>query len=80
MTAGRDHAAERRSLIIGMASVVAAVVCFALSFSIIKWPGVKGSVIAWWRLVVSAVLWWALLVARRWRSGTPSATTRRWPP
>jgi drug/metabolite transporter (DMT)-like permease len=78
VTAGRDHAAERRSLIVGMASVVAAVVCFALSFSIIKWPGVKGSVIAWWRLVVSAVLWWALLVARRWRSGTPLPDRRAW--
>jgi hypothetical protein len=34
--------------------MVGAVTCFALSFSVIKWPGTSGAVIAWWRLVVSA--------------------------
>ena len=51
-----ETAPSRRPLLIGMFAVVASVMCFALSFSIIKWPGIPGSVIAWWRLVVSAVL------------------------
>jgi drug/metabolite transporter (DMT)-like permease len=61
----------RRSQTIGTLAVVGAVACFALSFSIVKWPRVPGSVIAWWRLLGSAVLWWILLVARRVRQGTP---------
>ena len=53
-----------------MLAVVGSVLCFAISFSIIKWPGIPGSVIAWWRLIGSAVLWWVLLVGRRMRTGT----------
>ena len=53
-----ESIAARRPLVIGMFAVVGSVICFALSFSIIKWPGIPGSVIAWWRLVASSVLWW----------------------
>src|SRR5262245_45761869 len=61
-----------------MFAVVASVMCFALSFSIIKWPGIPGSVIAWWRLVASSVLWWMLLVGRRVRAGTALPSKPVW--
>ena len=61
-----------------MLAVVASVMCFALSFSIIKWPGIPGSVIAWWRLVLSAVLWWMLLVGRRVRTGSALPSKPTW--
>jgi drug/metabolite transporter (DMT)-like permease len=61
-----------------MLAVVASVVCFALSFSIIKWPGIPGSVIAWWRLVASAVLWWVLLAGRRVRTGAALPSRPTW--
>lgn len=69
---------SRRSLVVGMLAVVASVVCFALSFSIIKWPDVPGSVIAWWRLIGSSTLWWLLLVSRRLRSGVPFPSLATW--
>ena len=47
MTTVNDPREALRSLVNGMLAVVASVMCFALSFSIIKWPGVPGSVIAW---------------------------------
>ena len=61
-----------------MLAVVASIVCFSLSFSIIKWPGIPGSVIAWWRLVVSSVLWWTLLVGRRLRTGAALPSKPAW--
>ena len=61
----------RRERLIGMLAVVGSVLLFALSLSVIKWPGIPGSVIAWWRLIGSSVLWWILLVARRARTGVP---------
>jgi drug/metabolite transporter (DMT)-like permease len=70
--------ATRRPLFVGMLAVVASVLCFALSFSIIKWPGIPGSVIAWWRLVVSSVLWWMLLVGRRVRTGVALPPKPAW--
>jgi drug/metabolite transporter (DMT)-like permease len=73
-----ETAPSRRPLLIGMFAVVASVMCFALSFSIIKWPGIPGSVIAWWRLVVSAVLWWMLLVGRRVRQGSALPSKATW--
>jgi drug/metabolite transporter (DMT)-like permease len=73
-----ETAPARRPLLIGMLAVVASVMCFALSFSIIKWPGIPGSVIAWWRLVVSAVLWWMLLVGRRVRQGSALPSKSTW--
>ena len=76
-TSDDDHA-RRRSLVVGMLAVVGSVLCFAISFSIIKWPGIPGSVIAWWRLVGSSVLWWCLLVGRRVRIGTPLPAAATW--
>ena len=67
--------AARRSVTLGMLAVVVAVMCFAISFSIIKWPGVSGSVVAWWRLLTSAILWWLILLVRHRRSGTAFPST-----
>lgn len=76
---------ERSPLPLGLLSVLAAALAFALSLSVIKWPGVPGSAIAWWRLVGSAVLWWIFLVGRHrltgrelphagaWRAAVPAA-------
>ena len=57
--------------------MVGAVTCFALSFSVIKWPGTSGAVIAWWRLVVSAVIWWVVLAVLRLR-GRPLPSRETW--
>ncbi len=61
-----------------MIAVIASVMCFAISFSIIKWPGISGSVIAWWRLIGAGVLWWLLLVGRRIRDNTPLPASSTW--
>lgn len=74
MSAGAD----RRPHTIGLLAVAAAVLCFSISYPILKWPGVPGSVIAWWRLVGSSVLWWVLLIVRRRRYATPLPTRATW--
>ncbi|HZB42901.1 MAG TPA: DMT family transporter [Ilumatobacter sp.] len=74
----KEPRSPRRALIVGMLAVVGSVVCFAISFSILKWPGTPGSVIAWWRLIGSAVLWWMLLVGRRLRTGAALPDARTW--
>lgn len=64
----------------GIGAVLSAVMLFALSLSIVKWPGVPGAVIAWWRLIGSSILWWVVLHVRRARNGTPlpsRATVRK---
>jgi RarD protein len=58
--------------------MLASVTCFALSFSVIKWPGTSGAVIAWWRLAVSTGLWWALLLVRRRRTGRALPSRDTW--
>jgi drug/metabolite transporter (DMT)-like permease len=65
------RAIERSSNVLGLGAVVASVMLFAVSLSVIKWPGIPGSAIAWWRLVGSSVLWWAFLIGRRRRTGAP---------
>ncbi len=63
---------------LGLIAVFAAVLSFAISLSVVKWPGIPGSVIAWWRLIGSSVLWWMFLVARRQRSGNALPTLEAW--
>ena len=60
-----DAAPHRSQRLLGLAAVVAAIVCFGLSSGIIKWPGAPGSVIAWWRLIGSSILWWSLVAILR---------------
>jgi drug/metabolite transporter (DMT)-like permease len=67
-----------RNHTLGLAAVLIAVLSFAISLSVIKWPGTPGSVIAWWRLVGSSVLWWAILFARRRRTGRPLPSLETW--
>jgi len=72
------RSAEATARRLGLMAVLGAVTCFAISYSVIKWPGTSGAVIAWWRLVVSTVIWWALLwCRRRWR-GSPLPDRRTW--
>lgn len=68
----------RRTRLVGIGAVLSAVMLFALSLSIIKWPGVPGSVIAWWRLIGSSILWWVVLHARRRRTGRPLPSRATW--
>lgn len=70
--------ARRDSRPLGLAAVLTAVSCFALSLSVIKWPGVPGSVIAWWRLIGSTILWWVVLLVRRRRTGRPLPSREMW--
>lgn len=70
--------AHRSPRSLGLLAVVGSVFCFAISFGLIKWPGVPGSVIAWWRLVGSAVLWWSLLAGLRSRAGRPFPSLAVW--
>ncbi len=75
----RPPGADVRARTLGLFAVLGAIVCFALSFSILKWPRVPGAVIAWWRLVGSSILWWFVLSFRRHRTGIalPSGDTVR---
>lgn len=63
---------------LGLLAVVGSIMCFAVSFGIIKWPGIPGSVIAWWRLIGSALLWWLLVLGLRIRSGRPMPSRAVW--
>jgi drug/metabolite transporter (DMT)-like permease len=73
-----DDDPGRRQRTVGLLAVVGAILCFAISFGVIKWPGVPGAVIAWWRLVGSAVLWWTLLVSLRVTRGRPLPSRAVW--
>jgi len=63
---------------LGLLAVFTAALTFAISLSVVKWPGVPGSVIAWWRLIGSAILWWAFLAIRKHRTGRPMPTLAEW--
>jgi len=58
--------------------VLAAALAFAISLSIVKWPGIPGSVIAWWRLIGSALLWWVFLEVRKHRTGRALPSLADW--
>ena len=75
---GRPKLAARTPYALGLLAVFTAALSFALSLSIVKWPGVPGSVIAWWRLTGSALLWWIFLVVRRRRTGRALPTLDVW--
>ena len=68
----------RDSRVVGLLAVFGSVVCFSLSYSVLKWPKVPGSVVAWWRLVGSSILWWIVLLIRRSRTGRPLPTRATW--
>ncbi|MDA3033370.1 MAG: hypothetical protein O3B90_13790, partial [Actinomycetota bacterium] len=72
------NAVSRRAHTIGLLAVFSSVMCFSLSFAIIKWPGVSGSALAWWRLIGSTVIWWVMLLIRRHRTGRPLPSRATW--
>jgi len=69
------HGPDRR--LVGILCVLAGVLCFSSSSSMVKWAGVSGAAIAFWRLFLSAILWWIVLAVRRGRTGVrpPSGAT-----
>ena len=78
---GRQSASDRvprRPRTLGLVAVIAAALSFAISLSVVKWPGIPGSVIAWWRLIGSSLLWWAFLIVRRQRTGRSLPTLAAW--
>ena len=75
---GRPKLASRTPYALGLLAVFTAALSFAISLSIVKWPGVPGSVIAWWRLTGSALLWWIFLLVRRHRTGRAFPTLDVW--
>jgi drug/metabolite transporter (DMT)-like permease len=70
--------APRTPQTLGLLAVFTAALTFAISLSVVKWPGVPGSVIAWWRLIGSAALWWVFVLIRRRRTGRPLPTLTEW--
>jgi len=73
-----DHQSSTSPRSLGLLAVVTSILCFAISFGIIKWPGVPGAVIAWWRLVGSALLWWILILSLRTTRQRPLPSKRVW--
>lgn len=74
----RPALASRTPYAFGLLAVFTASLAFALSLSVVKWPGAPGSVIAWWRLTLSAMLWWTFLLVRRHRTGRALPTRDVW--
>jgi drug/metabolite transporter (DMT)-like permease len=63
---------------IGIVAMVAAVLAFSSSSTIIKWAEVPGSVLAFWRMLLAVVLWWGVVVIRRARTGQPPPSRSTW--
>ena len=56
---------------IGVLAMVAAVLAFSSSSTIIKWAEVPGSVLAFWRMILAVALWSVVVAVRRIRNGQP---------
>jgi drug/metabolite transporter (DMT)-like permease len=56
---------------IGVLAMVAAVLAFSSSSTIIKWAEVPGSVLAFWRMILAVALWSVVVAVRRARTGHP---------
>jgi drug/metabolite transporter (DMT)-like permease len=63
---------------VGILAVVAAVLAFSSSSTVIKWAGVPGSVLAFWRMIIAVVLWWSVVAVRRKRTGQPPPSRDTW--
>ena len=68
-----------RRVPLGILLVLAAVLTFSSSSSIVKWADTPGSVLAFWRMIGAIILWWVVIGARRALTGrrAPSAATWR---
>jgi drug/metabolite transporter (DMT)-like permease len=63
---------------LGIVLVLAAVLTFSSSSSIVKWADIPGSVLAFWRMIGAVVLWWAVISIRRIVKGKPAPTAETW--
>ena len=54
-----------RRVPLGILLVLAAVLTFSSSSSIVKWADTPGSVLAFWRMIGAIILWWVVIGARR---------------
>ena len=63
---------------IGILLVLAAVLTFSSSSSIVKWADTPGSVLAFWRMIGAIVLWWVVVGGRRVLDGTAPAECATW--
>ncbi len=79
-TATRSRRVLRRASFapIGILAIVAAVLAFSSSSTLVKWSETPGSVVAFWRMLISVVLWWAVIATRRARTGRPPPSTETW--
>jgi drug/metabolite transporter (DMT)-like permease len=80
VTASTVTSALRRPafLPIGILAMVAAVLAFSSSSTLVKWSDTPGSVVAFWRMLASVALWWIVIVGRRARTGRPVPSQRTW--
>ena len=83
MTAGAPVASRRVIRMggrapVGILAMVAAVLLFSGSSTLVKWADTPGSVVAFWRMLISVVLWWIVIVGRKARTGRPAPTRRTW--
>jgi drug/metabolite transporter (DMT)-like permease len=62
----------------GIIAMVAAVLVFSCSSTLVKWADTPGSVVAFWRMLISVVLWWVVIVGRKVRTGRPAPSRRTW--
>ncbi|MGH9269803.1 MAG: DMT family transporter [Ilumatobacteraceae bacterium] len=67
-----------RSVPLGIVLVLAAVLTFSSSSSIVKWADTPGSVLAFWRMIGAVLLWWAVIAVRRTVKGAPPPAARTW--
>ena len=74
-----DHVRSGAHLTVGILLVLAAVLTFSSSSSIVKWADTPGSVVAFWRMIGAIVLWWVVIGGRRVATGRrpPSGATWR---
>jgi len=71
-----DAIARQRS--IGVLAVLAAVLFFSISSTLIKWADAPGPAIAFWRMVVAVGAWWTVLLIHHLRTGAPLPSRETW--
>lgn len=74
----RAVAGRATRLPIGIVAVLAAVLTFSSSSSIVKWADTPGSVLAFWRMIGAVALWWLVIAGRRALTGRPLPTAATW--
>ena len=62
----------------GILAVLAGVLCFSSSSSLVKWSDTNGAAVAFWRLFLSALAWWVIVGVRWARTGQPAPGRATW--